>query len=74
MADMGLCRQLAEAVGAGESPLIPKIFEALVNDDEAKVMLLASPPATVEELAQKSGLAGEAITCLLYTSPSPRDS
>jgi len=65
MADMGLCRQLAEAVGAGESPLIPKIFEALVNDDEAKVMLLASPPATVEELAQKTGLAGEAITAMM---------
>ena len=65
MADIGLCKQLAEAVGAGESPLIPKIFEALINDDEAKVMLLASPPATVEELAQKSGLAGEAITAMM---------
>ena len=65
MADMGLCKQLAEAVGAGESPLIPKIFEALVNDDEAKVMLLASPPATAEELAQKSGLSREAIAAMM---------
>ena len=58
MVDMTLCKKLAEAVGAGESPLVPKIFEALVNDDEAKVMLLATPPATVEELAEKSGLSG----------------
>ena len=58
MADMGLCRQLAEAVGAGESPLIPKIFEALVNDDEAKVMLLASPPATVENWRKRPDWPG----------------
>ncbi len=35
MVDKILCQQLAEAVGAGESPLIQKIFEALVNDVEA---------------------------------------
>jgi hypothetical protein len=28
---MKLCQQLAEAIEAGESILIPKIFEALVN-------------------------------------------
>ena len=56
MTDMALCKKLAESVGAGESPVVPKIFEALVNDDEAKVMLLAAPPATAEDLALKSGL------------------
>ncbi len=65
MADMTLCKQLAEAVGAGESPLVPKIFEALVNNDEARVMLLASPPATIEELAQKSGLTADAIAAMM---------
>jgi len=65
MADMTLCRQLAEGVGAGESPLIPKIFEALVNDDEAKVLLAAAPPATAEELALKTGVPGETITAML---------
>ncbi len=61
MTDMALCEKLTKAIGAGESPLIPKIFEALINDDEAKVMLLASPPATVEELAQKSNLSEKAV-------------
>ena len=28
-------QQLAEAVGAGESDLIPKIFEELIDDREA---------------------------------------
>ena len=56
MADRILCRQLAEAVSGDPSPLIQKIFEALVNDDEAKVLLAAAPPATTEELAQKTGL------------------
>ena len=53
---MTLCQKLAEAVGAGESPLIQKIFEALVNDDEAKVLLAAAPPATTGEVSQKTGL------------------
>jgi len=65
MADMALCKKLAEGIGAGDSPMIPKIFEALVNNDEAKVMLLAAPPATAEELAQKSGLPLESITKMM---------
>ncbi len=61
MADINLCRQLAKGIGAGESALIPKIFEALINDDEAKVLLAASPPATVSELAQKTVFPEETI-------------
>lgn len=61
MTDMVLCKDLAAAIGAGESPLVPKIFEALVNDEEAKLMLLAAPPATAEDLAQKSGLSEAAV-------------
>lgn len=65
MTDMSLCKKLAEAVAAGESPVVPKIFEALVTDDEAKVMLLAAPPATAEDLAQKSGLALDTIHAMM---------
>jgi Fe-S-cluster-containing hydrogenase component 2/predicted transcriptional regulator len=65
MVDMTLCKKLAQAVGAGESPLVPKIFEALVNDDEAEVMLLASPPATAEELEEKSGLSRDVIMTMM---------
>ncbi len=65
MTDKILCRQLAEAVGAVESPLIQKIFEALVKDDEAKVLLAAAPPATAEELGQKTGLPPETIKAMM---------
>jgi ferredoxin len=65
MADITLCKKLAEAVGAGDSPLVPKIFDALINDEEAKVMLLASPPATVEELSQKSGLSADTVASMM---------
>jgi ferredoxin len=61
MADRTLCQQLAEGVGAGASPIIPKIFEALINDDEAKVLLVAAPPATAGELAQKTGFPEKTI-------------
>jgi len=65
MTDMALCQKLAQAVGAGDSPLIPKIFAALVDNDEANVMLLAAPPATVEELSEKSGLTPAAIASMM---------
>ncbi len=65
MVDMALCRKLAEAVGAGESPLIQKIFEALVNDDEAKVLLAAAPPATTVEVSRKTGLPEGTIKAML---------
>jgi len=65
MADRVLCRQLAEAVSGESSPLIQKIFEALVNEDEAKVLLAAAPPATSEELAQKTGLPQGTIKTMM---------
>jgi len=65
MTSAKLCRQLAEGIGAGESPLIPKIFEALVNDEEAKLLLAASPPSTTGELAQKTGLSEKTIEAMV---------
>ena len=65
MADMTFCRQLAEAVGAGESPCIPKIFAALVDDEEARVLLAAAPPATAAELSGKTGIPEEKIEAMM---------
>ncbi len=65
MAYRELCRQLAEGIGAGNSPLMPRIFEALVNGDEAKVLLAAAPPATVGELAGKTGLSPDTIATMM---------
>ena len=65
MADTTLCRKLTEAVGAEDSPLIQKIFETLVNDDEAKVLLAAAPPATTSEISQKTGFPEGTIKTVL---------
>ncbi len=65
MADTTLSRQLAEAIGAADSPLIQKIFEVLVNDEEAKVLLAASPPATTGEIARKTGFPQGTIETMM---------
>jgi Pyruvate/2-oxoacid:ferredoxin oxidoreductase delta subunit/predicted transcriptional regulator len=65
MTTQELYRQLAEAVGGGESRYIPGIFESLADEDEARVLLAASPPATVEELAEKTGLPPDRIEKML---------
>ncbi|MFC1895762.1 4Fe-4S dicluster-binding protein [Thermodesulfobacteriota bacterium] len=49
-------RQLAESVGVGDSKYIPGVFEILADENEAKVLMAASPPATIDELAEKTGL------------------
>jgi Pyruvate/2-oxoacid:ferredoxin oxidoreductase delta subunit/biotin operon repressor len=56
MAEKTSYQKLAESVGAGESKYIPGIFEKLADENEAQVLLAAAPPATLQELAQKTGL------------------
>ncbi len=65
MAETTAYQKLAEAVGAGESKYIPGIFEKLADENEAKVLLAAAPPATLQELAQKTGLKEEEIEKLI---------
>ncbi len=82
MTEQAYYQQLAEAVGAGESDLIPKIFEELIDDREAKVLLAAAPPATIDEIAKKSSVAVHEIEAmidplftkgLLFKSKKPED-
>jgi DNA-binding transcriptional ArsR family regulator len=61
MSQNPLYQQLAAAIGVGDSVIIPKIFAILANEDEAKVLLAAAPPATVEEIAEKTGLAADTV-------------
>jgi Pyruvate/2-oxoacid:ferredoxin oxidoreductase delta subunit/sugar-specific transcriptional regulator TrmB len=65
MSEKTLHQQLSEAIGAGESPLMPKIFEALTDENEAKILLAAAPPATVDEISEKTGLPSEDIEKML---------
>jgi Pyruvate/2-oxoacid:ferredoxin oxidoreductase delta subunit/predicted transcriptional regulator len=56
MAERTPWEQLAETIGAGTSKTVPAIFQALANENEAKVLLAAAPPATIPELSEKTGL------------------
>lgn len=61
MSQESVYKQLAEAIGAGESPRIPRLFQMIADEDEARVILAASPPASAEELADKTGLRAEDV-------------
>jgi len=56
MAAMTVYDRLAEQLGAGESKVIARIFETLLDQAEATLVLAASPPATIDELSQKAGI------------------
>jgi len=61
MAETSASEQLAAAVGASDSKIIPAIFEALTDENEARLLLAAAPPATVAELSEKTGMEAEEI-------------
>jgi len=54
-------KQLAETIGAGESSVIPEIFKMLADEKEASVLLAASPPSTVGEIAEKTGIPADHV-------------
>lgn len=56
MTDMSMYDQLAESVGAPGSEIIAKIFKFLTDDDEAKILVAASPPASVDEMSRATGI------------------
>lgn len=61
MPEQNYYQQLAEAVEAGDSEIIYKIFKKLIDTKEAKVLLAAEQPATVTEIAGKSGINANEI-------------
>ena len=65
MAEQSVYQKLAEAVGGGNSKYIPGIFESMTTDKEAQLLLAAAPPATIEELAQRTGLAPAEIESMI---------
>ena len=56
MTDMSLYEQLAESIGMKDSKIIPKMFALIADEDEAKLVLAAAPPAPIEEIAEKAGI------------------
>ncbi len=48
-------QQITQNIGGDINGLLPEILKILANEKEAKVILSASPPATIHELAEKTG-------------------
>jgi len=65
MVEKTMYQELSEAIGAGDSVIIPKIFKILADEKEAKILLAASPPATAEAIAEKSGVPVEDVNKML---------
>ena len=61
MADQSIYKQLAATVGAGDSNYIYNIFKILANGKEARLLLAAAPPTTIQGLAKKSGLEEQVV-------------
>ena len=59
MTDMSLYQQLAESIGFGHSKMVPEMFAMIADEDEARFLLAAAPPDTIEEIAKKAGLSLE---------------
>lgn len=65
MAEKTLNQQLAEQVGAGDSKIIAAIFGALTDQNEARLLLAAAPPATALEIAEKTGIAARDVEAMI---------
>jgi ferredoxin len=65
MAEKDMYQQLAEAIGAGDSKIVPQIMKKMADENEMKILLAASPPATVQELSGKTGIPEKDVQRML---------
>jgi Pyruvate/2-oxoacid:ferredoxin oxidoreductase delta subunit len=65
MAEPTVYQQIAARLGADPQGLLPEILEVLADEKQAKSLLAASPPSTLSELAEKTGLSPGEIPALV---------
>ena len=67
MQDKTVYAELAEKleIGARQSKVVPRILETLLDETEARLVLAAAPPATVEELSAKTGIDAARIEAMV---------
>ena len=61
MTQESMYKQLAESIGVGDSTIVPEIFKMLADENDAKILLAAAPPATVEEISEKTGIPADDV-------------
>jgi Pyruvate/2-oxoacid:ferredoxin oxidoreductase delta subunit/predicted transcriptional regulator len=67
MSGKDIYKELSKAINAGESKIIPMIFENICNDREARLLLSASPPKTIEELARDTAFPTNVVEEMVKT-------
>jgi hypothetical protein len=67
MQDKAVYEQLAEKleIAGRKSQIVPRILEKLLDEAEARLVLAAAPPATVEELSAKTGIDATKIEAMI---------
>lgn len=65
MTEKDLHHELADSLGVGDSKVVPAIIKAMADDKAIQVVHAASPPATVEELSEKTGIAASEVETIL---------
>lgn len=61
MAEKTVYEQLAAGIGQGQSRVVPELFKTLADEKEATLLLSASPPGTISDLAERTGFEQSAI-------------
>ncbi len=57
MVEQTTYQRIAARLGADPNGLVSEILKVLADKDQAEILLAASPPATVSEIADKTGLS-----------------
>ncbi|HSR14010.1 MAG TPA: 4Fe-4S dicluster domain-containing protein [Thermodesulfobacteriota bacterium] len=65
MGDENPYQEAAKLLGASGSTILPRIIERIAGEKEVKIILAAFPPATIQELSEKSGIHAEEVSILL---------
>lgn len=65
MAEKTVYQQLAAGIGQGDSKIVPDIFKKLADEKEAALVLAASPPRTVAQLAEETGFEESEIARMI---------
>lgn len=64
MTDKGIYSKLSSLIGLGNSRLIPRIWETICSNEEARLLLAL--PGTLEAISTKTGLPGETLKAMLW--------
>lgn len=65
MTEQTVYEQLAAGIGQGKSRIVPDIFKTLADEQEATLLLAASPPGTVADLAERTGFEESTIESMI---------